>query len=276
MKKSLTIIGVALAFQVILGGFACHLPSTSSMTTEAQSPQRPSAPVPVVVELFTSEGCSSCPPADSLLEQLESSQPIANVEILPLAFHVDYWNELGWVDPFASRQFTERQRAYGETMGLRSIYTPQMVVDGKNEFVGGRRSDAFAAIVDASHLAKIRIDLSVPALKQNADLPVSIKLAAPTQIPAGRKFDLWLALTESKLHSNVLRGENGGRTLSHTGVVRKLWQVGQVSIDSSSPSAGFTQTISISPDWNPKNLRLVAFLQEINSGRIVGAGSYHW
>ena len=109
---------------------------------------------PVVVELFTSEGCSSCPPADELLAKLDKTQLIAGVEIIPLEFHVDYWNELGWTDPFSSSLFSERQNSYARAFGNGRIYTPQMVVDGGAEFVGSNSGRAYEAIRRAARRTK--------------------------------------------------------------------------------------------------------------------------
>src|SRR4051794_37883402 len=99
-------------------------------------------PTPIVVELFTSEGCESCPPADVLLQQLASTQPVAGAQIIPLSLHVDYWDQLGWKDRFSSALLTNRQRTYGARFNIDSVYTPQIVVDGRSELVG---SDGAAA-----------------------------------------------------------------------------------------------------------------------------------
>src|SRR5689334_4635092 len=110
--------------------------------------------IPVIVELFTSEGCSSCPPADALLARLEKNQPVAGAEVIPLALHVDYWNHLGWADPFSSHQFSERQGEYAAVFGNDSVYTPQMVVDGVREFNGSNSSLAQEAIAKAARESK--------------------------------------------------------------------------------------------------------------------------
>jgi hypothetical protein len=108
------------------------------------------ARVPVVVELFTSEGCSSCPPADALLARLDKTQPVEGAEVIPLAMHVDYWNQLGWADPFSSHQFSERQGEYAAAFGKEDVYTPQMVVDGVKEFNGSNSSLARETIGKAA------------------------------------------------------------------------------------------------------------------------------
>src|SRR5690242_801257 len=130
-------------------------------TEPLRGDDKPARRRPVVVELFTSEGCSSCPPADALLAELVSKQPIDDVQIIPLAFHVDYWNNLGWMDRFSAPKFTQRQRDYGQAMKLRSIYTPQMVVNGHEEFVGSDREAAQKAIAQAASDHTVNVQLKV-------------------------------------------------------------------------------------------------------------------
>src|SRR5580704_490614 len=122
-----------------------------------------SAPTPVVVELFTSEGCSSCPPADLLLRRLEKEQPVPGVEVIPLSEHVDYWNQLGWKDPFSSGRFTDRQRQYADVFHKDGPYTPQMVVDGAPEFVGSDGPRALKTIAEAARRPKASVTLSCQA-----------------------------------------------------------------------------------------------------------------
>src|SRR5438477_8572780 len=139
---------------------------------------RPAAapPTPVVVELFTSEGCESCPPADVLLQQLATTQPVAGVQIIPLSLHVDYWDQLGWKDRFSSAALTNRQRVYGTRFNVDSVYTPQMVVDGRAELVGSDGAAARKAIGRAATSARgsiqIRVDRASGAVTVvAADLP---------------------------------------------------------------------------------------------------------
>ncbi len=109
---------------------------------------------PVLVELFTSEGCSSCPPADRVLAQLETEQPNKNAEIITLALHVDYWDNLGWKDKFSSALYSQRQSVYGQALKLNQVYTPQMVVDGQKQFVGSNLSEANKAITESAKIRK--------------------------------------------------------------------------------------------------------------------------
>src|SRR4030095_5716729 len=117
-----------------------------SASPETQAAAESTSPIPVVVELFTSEGCSSCPPADALLARMDETQPVEGAEVVALAQHVDYWNHLGWSDPFSSREASERQGAYSQAFGHDGVYTPQMVVDGRAEFPGGKSGTAFKEI----------------------------------------------------------------------------------------------------------------------------------
>src|SRR5207253_4734607 len=126
---------------------------------KASSGTAETARTPVVVELFTSEGCSSCPPADALLARLDGAQLNGNVQLIALEEHVDYWNDLGWTDPFSSRDWTSRQNVYSEALGNGNPYTPQMVVDGAVAFVGSHRQKARQAILEAAGKTKIPVTL---------------------------------------------------------------------------------------------------------------------
>jgi hypothetical protein len=214
---------------------------------------------PVLIELFTSQGCSSCPPADHVLARLEAEQPVAGAEIIVLSEHVDYWNRLGWTDPFSSPLFTERQRRY--TLQLRSdAYTPQMIVNGRTVFVGSDERRARREVekaAPATVFPELRVD------KQEAGL-VKVQVSA-TGIP--KQAGLWLAVTESGLARDVRSGENGGRRLTHTGVVRSLQGV---KVEASQTA---TLAVSLKSDWKIENLRLVAFVQDRDSLAILGATS---
>lgn len=167
-----------------------------------------------LVELFSSEGCSSCPPADALLDEVRAS---ARPNVLTLAFHVDYWDSLGWPDPYASASFTARQEDYVRGLGLRQLYTPQMIVNGRREFVGSDRSRAKAAIDDAlAQPASVQLTLGAPRVIAG-QREVSVSL---TEAPSDAV--LFVAAVAGPLVSEVKRGENAGRTLHHGSVVRSL------------------------------------------------------
>ncbi|GAA3969238.1 DUF1223 domain-containing protein [Hymenobacter antarcticus] len=217
--------------------------------------------VPVVVELFTSEGCSSCPAADATLRELAAAQSVPGVEVIALGEHVDYWNRLGWKDGFSSPAYTARQRQYAAGFGTGS-YTPQAVVSGRYELVGSRTGE-LAAIVAKAAKAPQAV-LTVATSGSAAQVRVS---SVPTGTPA---TEVLLAITESGLASQVGRGENAGLLLQHAAVVRQLLSLGHVGADgtfSASPP------LALHTSWKRANLRAVALVQEVASRRIVGAAA---
>jgi hypothetical protein len=239
--------------------------------SSAQSDAQPADKrVPVVVELFTSEGCSSCPPADEVLARLERAQPVAGAEIIALGEHVDYWNYIGWADPFSSPAFGERQGAYAEAFGRDGVYTPQMVVDGRAEFVGGNWNKAVAAITNAARAPKADVRIT-GARKTAGAVSLQARADALPALTDGDTVDLLLAVTESDLSSNVSRGENAGRRLNHRTVVRRLGLIGSAEVKQGASFSAET-TVTLAKGWKPENLRAVAFLQERKSRRVIGAG----
>ena len=224
------------------------------------------AATPVLVELFTSEGCSSCPPADALLSRLGRTQPVHGADIIALEEHVNYWDNLGWKDPFSSDAATVRQSEYGEAFGGKEIYTPQMIVDGRAEFVGSSDSDALRAIRTASQASKPAVQLS-----WERDDTLAIHMEPLTNAGQGDSRQLFLAIAEDMLYSDVNRGENSGRGLEHNGVVRQLLPLGKIDAKSS----GFSSTFAVHParDWKRANLRAVVFVQERRSRHIITAAA---
>ncbi len=212
------------------------------------------AATPVLVELFTSEGCSSCPPADRLLARLAAEQPIQGALVVPLALHVDYWNRLGWADPFSSSAFTERQGAYAATFGNAGrVYTPQMVVDGRTEFVGSDERAARHAIEAAARESRAFVRV-VP------DGAASVRV---TVAGAAAGSDVVLAVVEDGLSSDVTRGENAGRTLAHTAVARALGVAGSVDA-----RGRFDAEVPVAA--GPGARRVLAFAQEKKTRRVLG------
>lgn len=240
-----------------LAVLALMIDRTTMSAPVESSPVSKQAKTNVIVELFTSEGCSSCPPADAVLDELEKTQSIANTTIIALGEHVDYWNYLGWADPFSSATYSERQQNYARALNA-DTYTPQMVIDGQIEFVGSNSSRAQSAIAKAAQTPKANV--TITRLK-----PDTFKITA-TDIPRttpNNKLDIIVALTESNLSSQVARGENAGRKLQHRTVVRQLLIAGEA------PTA--EAKLNFDPKWKSENLRVVAFLQERMSRRILGA-----
>ena len=231
------------------------------------------ANIPVVVELFTSEGCSSCPPADQLLAKLEAEQPIKNVEIVALEQHVDYWNNGGWIDPFSSSAATSRQLDYAGALSNGNPYTPQMVVDGQNEFVGSRVRQATSVIEQAGARKKTEVTLSTVESAKGEKVHVSVGPIA--NLSSGDTPEIWMAVSETGLHSNVRGGENSGEDLHHAAVVRKLWKIGTAKDSGATPFSADVG-VKIDRDWKRENTRVVAFVQEKKSKKILGAGTYRF
>ena len=224
--------------------------------------------VPVIVELFTSEGCSSCPPADLLLSRLEKSQPVAGARIIALEEHVDYWNQLGWVDPFSAPHYRGRQNDYALNFHIESIYTPQMVVNGQTEFVGNDGNRALQAIGAARQTTLVDLQ-NIPNSKDPDLVDLTVQVTNP-KVPRPRAADVYLAVTESELESQVLRGENAGRRLKHAPVVRSFGIIGR--LDPKGSNVGqITNTLKLPHEWKRENLRAVVFVQERDSMRITGA-----
>jgi hypothetical protein len=225
---------------------------------------------PVVVELFTSEGCSSCPPADALLSKLEKDQPIAGAEIIALEEHVDYWNHDGWVDPYSSAEWTLRQQEYVEKLKGETSYTPQMIVDGQSQFVGNSAHDAQKAILEAARRAKADVSITpeTPAKGDTEHFEVKVGSAGGTgdQEPA----DVWMAVTEVGLGTDVKAGENAGKNVQHAAVLHSLHKIGAAPAKDSSASV-LNPQVKLKSSWKRENLRIVVFVQERKSLRILGA-----
>jgi hypothetical protein len=219
---------------------------------------------PVVVELFTSEGCSSCPPADLLLQKLDK-QPIPGAQLIVLSEHVDYWNHIGWTDPFSSAAYSERQNTYGNRLRLESVYTPQMVVDGSDEFVGNDSHEATKAFEKAAANTKVPVRISGATIEGNI---VKAHLETDALPAQSKKADLVFVVALNHAESQVARGENSGQHLTHVAVVRALVKAGSLSKGQS-----FSQDVSakIESGVDPSQLRVIAFLQESGQGRILGA-----
>jgi hypothetical protein len=214
----------------------------------------------VVVELFTSEGCSSCPPADELLRHIRQEKLADGLDVIPLGLHVDYWNYLGWTDRFSSAAYSQRQAMYAERFHIGGPYTPQMVVDGGAEFVGSDASRARQAILQAAQRAP---EASVEVTALAADkLSVAVK-AAPAL-----SGEVMLAVTEDNLKTAVRGGENGGRELRHAAVVHELRSLGRLS------NGRFERQVPLALDksWKRDDVRIVVFVQKAGTGAIDGAG----
>jgi hypothetical protein len=228
--------------------------------------------VPVIVELFTSEGCSSCPPADQLLARLERSQPVAGARVIALEEHVDYWNQVGWVDPFSAPHYRGRQNDYALAFHAENIYTPQMVVNGQVQFIGDDSSRAYQVIGAAIKNQTALVDLKNGPNAKDPDLvDLAVQVTNPKN-PKPHAEDVYLAVTEKELESQVLGGENAGRRLRHGPVVRSFGIIGRIDPNGSNIGQ-ITNTLRLPHEWRRENLRAVVFVQEHDTLRITGAAT---
>jgi hypothetical protein len=211
----------------------------------------------VLVELFTSQGCSSCPPADRLLSRLARE-----AGVVALAFHVDYWNGLGWEDPYSRAAFSERQRRYGERLSRRGVYTPQMVIAGRTDAVGSDERAVRQLLADEARRppgARLRGRLE-------GARPLRVTVAAESL--AAHELRVWAAIVEDGLVTPIGRGENAGRTLTNDRVVRRLEEVLVLA-----PGARSSKVVSwpVAPGWKREGLSVVLFAQDPKTLRIEGA-----
>jgi hypothetical protein len=240
---------------------SCGVPSTPERASAEASTER----TPVIVELFSSEGCSSCPPADVVLRDLERSQLTPRAEVIGLELHVDYWNYLGWQDPFSNDVYTARQRAYADAFGQRGVYTPQMIVDGQTELVGSDKAAAKRAIAAAAKAPKAKVQLTRAGDR--------VRVAVGELPEMSGMASVWLAITEQGLRTAVARGENAGSTLVHAPVVRRLKKLGTIPRWMSGPAFAGESDVAVEPSWKRENLRAVAFVQRHKTLQILGAAA---
>jgi len=218
--------------------------------------------IPVLLELFTSEGCSSCPPADRLLETLDQKQPVAGADLIVLSEHVDYWDRLGWKDPFSSSLYTARQQDYTNKYNLDGVYTPQLVVDGRYGLVGSDGREVTDAIQKAIRERKIPIAISNASHDGN-QVTAHIELRDDQNFKGGRGV-LFVAIADNRAESHVARGENFGRSLAHVAVTRVLKQVGTIDLDSDT-----AKDVTLLVQSGANGSRLVAFVQDPKSGHVL-------
>jgi len=226
-----------------------------------------SAPVPVLIELFTSEGCSSCPPADAWLQQMDAVQPIPGTQLIVLSEHVDYWNHDGWKDPFSSPSITERQSDYVRALRLDSPFTPQVIVGGNlNLHLNDPQQ-----ISNTLQQAAMGKAVPVRILSVKVDDGTQASLQAHIEVDgnfAPHNADIFGAVALNHAESQVLHGENSGKHLLHTAVLQSLTKIGKLE-----KGKTFSRdiTIKLKPGTDPKNLRLVVFAQEAGPGKVLGA-----
>lgn len=214
-----------------------------------------------LLELYTSEGCDSCPPADRWLADLPS-KGFEHSRVVPLAFHVDYWNDLGWVDPYAQSLFTQRQREFARRIHSPTVYTPEFVLNGREY----RRWSKNNFAEELAHLnrAAPRADIALRLTRAGATLDVS---AAATLRDKSIAAGMYLAIYENDLRTHVLAGENRGRELRHQYVVRRL--IGPIAFDATGKARG-RESISAT-GWNAEKVGVAVFVQEANGTSILQA-----
>jgi hypothetical protein len=231
----------------------------------------------VVVELFTSEGCSSCPPADQVLSRLESprygnagkSKQVVmvppGVQVITLGEHVDYWDQLGWKDKFSSPLFSARQQDYGKAFHLESVYTPEIVVNGQKEVLGSDSRAVQEAIGKAAKEPQAQVAITMTSAQ-------TISFSVSKLPPGSHEAEILLGVTEGGLVTSVFGGENSGRQLRHSAVVRSLTSLGRLDPRRPGEYSAVAQ-LNLRQDWNRANVTLVLFIQDRVTRHILGAAS---
>jgi hypothetical protein len=273
MKKTTSLGGLAMGVTALLVGAASGRPTPKSPagnTLFRISQENASAKSPVILELFTSEGCSTCPPADLLLSDLQNKPVVGSADIIAFEEHVDYWNNGGWTDVFSSHQWTQRQQDYQGAFGRSAdgIYTPQLVVDGNHEVIGSNTTSVLALVVAESKQPKISVKIAPGAPQKGIQtFTVTVGSAADSALPADA--EVLLAVTETGLHSAVTAGENSGKALQHAAVLRRMDKIGAIRAKSNTFSG--EAKVKFDSSWKRENLRIVAFVQDKKSRHVLGA-----
>jgi hypothetical protein len=251
---------VSILVGLSLAGMSANAQASSNATASAGS-------LPVLVELFTSEGCSSCPPADEFVQKLDALQPVPGAQLIILSEHVDYWDHEGWKDPNSSHALTERQSAYVHALGLSTPYTPQVIVDGTSEMQIHDPQAVERVFQKAVSIPKTSVRIGSVSIGQgNTGL---LRTHVEADENTGKEnADLYLAIALDHVESQVLHGENGGRHLTHVAVVQQIAKIGKLSKGKS-----FAQDVElkIKPGTALHNIRVVAFVQEPGPGKLIGA-----
>ena len=244
---------------------------------DGRSPQAESKPAaaqttsasvhPVLIELFTSEGCSSCPPADVMIQKLDTYQPIAGAQLIVLSEHVDYWDHDGWKDPNSSASLTERQSDYVHVLGLNTPYTPELIVDGSKDVSANDTQKLETILKDAAATAKVSVRIGEVSV--DAGNPTVLRTHIDTDANFDKhNADVFVAVALDHVESQVLRGENGGHHLTHVAVVQQITKVGKLQ---KGKAFGQDVELKLKPGTDPKNVRLIAFVQETGLGKLLGA-----
>ncbi len=251
MKKAISILFVV----------SCFAGATSSQTADTP------APIPVLVELFTSEGCSSCPPADAWLRRLDSAQPIPGARLIVLSEHVDYWNHDGWKDPYSSSSNTQRQTEYVRALGLDAPATPEVIVDGAVTLHLADAQQVKATLQQAASATVVPIRIASVAVEPGNAAAVRARIEVDGS-SAPHSADIYEAVALNHAESQVLHGENSGKHLEHTAVLQSLTKIGKVE-----KGKNFSREVEIKlkPGTDPEDIRLVVFAQQPGPGKVLGA-----
>jgi hypothetical protein len=246
------------------GPIAVGIALALTLTLQAQTAGNTPGQKVVLLELFTSEGCSSCPPADALLRQVNGTRTPGNQLVVGVSEHVTYWNGQGWSDPFSSSAYTERQNAYSERFHLEGVYTPQMVINGSEQIVGSDRA-ALLRAVQAEEAQPPQISVRILSLNVMGNT-LTVNFSIGGYVPS-QGADLMAVLADDSDRSGVLRGENSGQTLAHVAVARSISRVARLR------TAG-ERTVQIQiPDTfqAAQKHHLILFAQTPGNGRVLGA-----
>jgi len=256
-----------LRTKILATALAIAFASVCSSPECAKAADAAKAGSSVLVELFTSEGCSSCPPADSWLQQMDSSQPVSGVNLIVLSEHVDYWNHDGWKDPYSSHLLTDRQSDYVRALGLPSAYTPQVIVDGTTDLHVNDAQQVARAFQNVASVAKVPMRISSIGFEGTNPVTMRAHVEADGQL-AERKGDIFIAIALDHADSQVTHGENGGRHLTHVAVAKELTKIGKLE-----KGKTFSQDVrlKLKAGAETTNIRVIAFVQESGPGKVLGA-----
>lgn len=249
---------------ILLAGLSAMASTQVAQAALGQGTQTGSSRNPVLVELFTSEGCSDCPPADALLAKLDAKQFVPGAQAIVLSQHVTYWNHLGWRDPFSFEAMDQRQQRYAQQFVLDSVYTPQMVVDGAAQLIGSNAAELSRAVAHAAAAPKVAITIGNPHRAADGSIEFSVR----ADLRSANSANLVAALAENATHSEVARGENAGRTLHHVAVVRSLKEFGASASDGRLLRLSIPNESIHQEEDGP--LRLVVFLVDRKNGHVLG------
>lgn len=235
--------------------------------TAATSRAADNTSTPILVELFTSEGCSSCPRADAWLQRMDSAQPLPSAHLIVLSEHVDYWNHDGWKDPYSSASITERQSNYISALKLKTPYTPQVIVDGASEINLTDDQQMERTFQQAGAATKIPIRITSASVDPANPSAVHAHIETE-QNSTDHDADIYEAIALDHAESQVLRGENSGKHLTHVSVLESMTKIGKLE---KLKSFSKDVDIKLKPETDPKNIRLIVFAQESGPGKVLGA-----